>query len=319
MPFKRTPQKFNASVKEVVIGTGDKAVTLGGESVYSLYSFDGEIKNPPKIGVEISDKGPNKDLSGIAAFYAGTNSVADAAKKACTMPGASFIVLSLESSDPNGDNKGGEDCVALCKEVAAAVTLPLAIIGSKNVEKDATLLSKVAEALEGKNVLLLSAREDNHKQIAVSAIQAYSQTISAESSVDLNLAKQLNVLITQLGIKDDTGTPKNTVMNLGSAAAGYGFEYVATTFERVKTTALDQKDVTLQVPVVTPVAAEAWGVKESVVSEADADAGWGPQEQRGIDMEISTAVAAITSGSNAVILRHPRSVEVVSQFIADII
>jgi len=311
MPFKSNPQKFNASIKEVVIGTGEAAITLGGENVLPLYSFDAPIKNPPQVGIEVSDLGPDRDIKGIAEFYAGAEGVAELVKKACAS-GAGFVSLSLEGADPNGQNKSVEDCVALCKEAAGASTLPLVIQGSKNAEKDRTLFEKIAEALAGKNVLLLSAKEENHKAVAVAAVLAYKQNIGAESAVDINLAKQLNVLISQAGV-----TGPNVVMNVGSAAAGYGFEYVASTLDRVKSAALAQNDTALQYPIITPVASEAWAVKEAVVSEEDFPE-WGPLEQRGIDMEVATAAAALASGSNAVILRHPVSVKTIIRLIADL-
>jgi acetyl-CoA decarbonylase/synthase complex subunit delta len=313
MPFKVVPQKFTASIKEVVIGTGDTAVTLGGENVLPLYSFDAPINNAPKVGIEVSDLGPDRSLPGVAAFYSGAESIPDVAKRAAEKSGAAFVSLSLEGADPNGKNKSIEDCVALCKDVAAAITIPLVIQGSRNIEKDGKLFEKIAEALPGKNVLLLSAREENHKAIAVAAVQAYGQKIGAESSVDINLAKQLNVLISQLGV-----TGSSVVMNLGSAAAGYGFEYVASTMDRVKSAALAQNDAMLQMPVITPVASEAWSVKEAVVSEEDLPE-WGPVEQRGIDMEVATAAAALASGSNAVILRHPVSVTTITKLIAELV
>jgi acetyl-CoA decarbonylase/synthase complex subunit delta len=265
------------------------------------------------VGIEISDEGLDKDLPGIAEFYAGAESVPDKVKRACEKSGAAFVSLALDGADPNGADKSVEDCVALCKEVAAASTLPLVIQGSKNAEKDKALFEKIADALQGKNVLLMSAKEENHKAIAVAAVLAYKQNIAAESAVDINLAKQLNVLISQAGV-----TTPNVVMNVGSAAAGYGFEYVASTMDRVKAAALDQNDTALQFPIITPVASEAWSVKEAVVSEEDFPE-WGPVEQRGIDMEVATAAAALAAGSNAVILRHPVSVKTITKLIADII
>ena len=311
MPFKPIPQKFNSAIKEITIGAGNTLV-LGGEQVYPFARFDGEIKNPPAVGVEITDLGPDRNIPGIAAFYAGADSIPDAAAKACKITGAQFICLTLEGSDPNGLNKSVEDCVALCKEVAGKVSLPLVIAGSGSFEKDKELLPKIAEALQGKNVLLLSAREENYKPIAVAAVQAYSQKIGAESSVDINLAKQLNVLISQLGVPAGT-----SVMNAGCAVAGYGFEYVASTIERIKGAALAQNDVMLQLPIITPLGADSWGVKETMVSEEDFPE-WGPQEQRGINMEVTTAVAVLASGANAVIMRHPESVTTVSKLIADL-
>ena len=131
--------------------------------------------------------------------------------------------------------------------------------------------------------------------------------------MDINLAKQLNVLISQMGLKPDT-----YVMNVGAAAAGYGFEYVVSTMERVKMAALSQNDNMLQMPIVTPVADEVWNVKEAVVSEDDIPE-WGPQEERGIQMEIVTASACLASGSNAVILRHPASIAAISEMISALV
>ena len=313
MPFKAIPQKFNSAIKEVTIGIGDKALNLGGEQVLPFYSFDDKIKNPPCVGVEISDLGPNRSIPGIAAFYAGAESLNDVAERASQVPGAKFVCLVLESADPNGENKPVEECVALCKEVAQKIKLPLVVHGCGSFEKDKELLPKVAEALQGQNTLLLSAKEENYKSIAVAAVQAYNQKIGAESSVDINLAKQLNVLISQLGIP-----PGNSVMNAGCAVAGYGFEYIYSTIERIKGAALAQNDAMLQLPIITPLGVDAWGVKETMVSEADLPE-WGPLEERGINMEVSTAVAALAAGSNAVTLRHPESVATVSKLIEELV
>jgi acetyl-CoA decarbonylase/synthase complex subunit delta len=318
MPFKSIAQQFNASIAEVTIGSGSTALALGGENVFPLYTFDGIIKNLPRVGIEISDLGPDRSLPGIAAFYEGAEGIAAIIRRACEKSGADFVSLVLEGADPSGKNKSVDECVALCLEAAEAVgscamPLPLVIQGCKNAEKDGQLFEKIAEALQGKNVLLLSAREENYKLVAVGAIQAYGQKAGAESAVDINLAKQLNVLISQLGVQ-----PGNTVINPGSAAAGYGFEYVASTMERIKAAALAQSDTMLQMPIVTPVGSEAWSVKEAIVSEEDFPQ-WGPVEQRGITMEIATAAASLASGSNAVILRHPVSVSVITQFITELV
>ena len=312
MGFKRVPQKFPASINEVVIGTGDKAIKLGGENVMPLYTFDAEIANRPVVGVEISDNGYDKSVASLVEYYAGAETLADIAKKAAAMPGADFVVLNLEGADPNGENKSVEECVAAVKEVADAIELPLAIMGSKNGEKDAELFNKIADALQGKNVLFVSAKEENYKQVAVSAGLAYNQKLAAESAVDINLAKQLNVLISQMGLKADT-----YMMNVGSASAGYGFEYVVSTLERVKGAALTQNDAMLQMPIITPVASETWNVKESIVSEADFPE-WGSRDDRAVQMEVCTASACLAAGSNAVILRHPQSVATVAKLVAEL-
>lgn len=310
MAFKKVPQVFNCSINEVTFGTGEKAVTIGGANVYPMYSFDGALKNKVAIGAEITDSGFDASVPGIAAFYEGCTTMAQIAKRASEMPGADFVVLTLEGGDPNGENKSVDECVAVAKEVADAIDCPLAICGCKNVEKDQEIFGKAAEALAGKNVLFVSARQEDYKTIVASAVMAYGQKISAESAVDINLAKQLNVLISQMGV-----APENWVQNVGSAAAGYGYEYVASTLDRVKGAALTQNDAMLQMPIVTPVGSETWIVKESTATEEDVPE-WGAREERGIDMEISTAAACIAGGSDAVFLRHPETVKVVANLVS---
>ncbi len=313
MPFKKTPQTFSASIKEVQLGTGEKAITLGGENVLPLYSFDAEIKNAPKVGVEILDIAFEENApKGLVEFYAGCETMADMAKKAATMEGADFICLHFEGADPNGMDRPVEECVAMAKEVSEAVDLPLVIMGCKHAEKDADLFNKVSDALQGKNILVLSAKEENYKGVGASAGLAYNQKVGAESSVDINLAKQLNVLLTQLGVNGG-----NIVMNVGSATAGYGFEYVVSTMERIRLAALSQNDTTLQMPVMTPVSSETWSVKESTASEADMPE-WGDMEERGVNMEVVTATAVLAAGTNAVVMRHPKAIATVSKLIKEL-
>ena len=186
-------------------------------------------------------------------------------------------------------------------------------MGCKNIEKDTELFNKIAEALAGKNILVLSARDENYKTVGASAGLAYNQKVGAESAVDINLAKQLNTVMTQLGVN-----AQNIVMNIGSAAAGYGYEYVASTLDRIKDAALKQADTMLQMPIMTPVSSDTWGVKEAVMSEADMPE-WGSQEERGIEMEITTAAAVLAGGSDAVILRHPEAIKTIAAMIRALI
>jgi acetyl-CoA decarbonylase/synthase complex subunit delta len=313
MPFKKPVQKFSAAINAVELGVGEKKIVLGGQNVNPFYTFDNVIANPPKVGAEISDMGFEDQVPGITEFYADCATIADMAKKAAALDGVDFICLRLESADPNGKNAPIADCVETAKAVSDAIDKPLVIVGCKNDEKDAALFEKVAEALQGKNALYLSAKEENYKSIAAAVGLAYGQKVGAESSVDINLAKQLNVLISQIGVDE-----KSVVMNLGSAAAGYGFEYVVSTMDRVSAAALSQNDKMLQMPIITPVSTETWSVKESIVTQEDMPH-WGSQEQRGINMEVCTAAADLAAGSSAVILRHPASIETISKLIKELI
>lgn len=313
MSFVPKTQAFSAKINEVTIGTGDKAVVLGGQNVLPFYTFDAPITNAPKIGIEVSDAAGQWTAPGLTEFYTGCTTMADYAKRAETMEGADFLVLHFESADPNGANRSVEDCVADAKAVAEVVSMPIAVMGCKNVEKDGELFTKIADALQGKNVLFLSAREEDYKTVGASVGLAYGQKLGAESADDINLAKQLNVMLTQLGVP-----ASSIVMNVGTAAVGYGYEYVASTLDRVRAAALAQSDTQLQMPIIAPVSTDTWGVKEAVVSEEDMPE-WGNQEERGIDMEVATAAADLTGGADAVIMRHPAAVATIKKFITELV
>ena len=313
MSFTPKTGAFSGKINAVTLGTGDKAIVLGGQNVLPFYTFDAAIENAPKIGVEISDAAAEWDVPGIVDFYAGCTTMAERAKKAETMEGADFIVLNFESADPNGADRPVAECVADAKAVAEAVTMPIVVMGCKHLEKDVELFTAIAEALAGKNVAFMSAKNENYKTVGASVALANGQKVGAETADDINLAKQLNIQLKSLGV-----APEAIVMNIGTAAVGYGYEYVASTLDRIRDAALKQSDADLQMPIIAPVSTDTWGVKESTASEADEPA-WGSREERGIDMEISTAAANLTGGADAVILRHPAAVATIKQFINELV
>ena len=313
MSFVPKQQPYRGRINAVTLGTGDKAIVIGGQNVLPFYTFDAEMPNAPKIGVEISDMASEWTAPALKEFYAGCATMADYAKKAETMEGADFLCLHFESADPNGANRSVEDCVADAKAVAEAVSMPIVIMGCKNIEKDGELFSKIAEALQGKNILVLSARSEDYKTVGASVALAYGQKVGAETADDINLAKQLNIMLKGLTVK-----PESIVMNVGTAAVGYGFEYVASTLDRIRLAALDQSDADLQMPIMSPVSPDAWSVKESTATEEDEPA-WGNREERAIDMEVSTAAANLTGGADAVIMRHPAAVATIKKFITELV
>ena len=313
MSFVPKQQPYRGRINAVTLGTGDKAVVIGGQNVLPFYTFDAEMPNAPKIGIEISDLAGEWTAPALKEFYAGCTTMADYAKKAETMEGADFLCLHFESADPNGANRSVEDCVADARAVAEAVSMPIVVMGCKNIEKDGELFSKIAEALQGKNILVLSARSEDYKTVGASVALAYGQKVGAETADDINLAKQLNIMLKGLTVK-----PESIVMNVGTAAVGYGFEYVASTLDRIRLAALDQSDADLQMPIMSPVSPDAWSVKEATASEDDEPA-WDNQEEREISMEISTAAANLTGGADAVIMRHPAAVATIRKFISELV
>ena len=313
MAFTPKTAPYSGKINAVTLGTGDKATVIGGQNVLPFYTFDAPIENAPKIGVEISDAAHKWTSKGLTEFYAGCTTMAEYAKKAETMEGVDFLALNFESADPNGENRPVADCVADAKAVAEAVSLPIVIMGCKNMEKDGELFAKISEALQGKNILVMSAKSEDYKTVGASVALAYGQKVGAETADDINLAKQLNIMLKGLGI-----APENICMNIGTAAVGYGYEYVASTLDRIRLAALAQSDGDLQMPIVAPVSVDTWGVKESTASEDD-EPTWGCAEERAIEMEVSTAAANLTGGADAVIMRHPAAVATIKKFINELV
>ncbi len=312
MAFTPKTAPFSGRVNAVTLGTGDRAIVIGGQNVMPFYTFDAPIEHAPKIGVEISDLAGEWDAPALKEFYAGCVTMADFAERAETMPGADFLCLHFESADPNGAGRSVADCVADAKAVAEAVSMPIVIMGCKNMEKDGELFSKIAEALQGRNILVMSAKSEDYKTVGASVALAYGQKVGAETADDINLAKQLNIMLKGLSIQ-----PSSMIMNVGTAAVGYGYEYVASTLDRVRMAALAQSDADLQMPIISPVSPDTWSVKESSASEEDEPA-WGSREERAIEMEVSTAAANLTGGADAVIMRHPAAIAAIKQFITEL-
>ena len=314
MAFAPKTAPYSGRINAVTLGTGDNAIVIGGQNVLPFYTFDAPIENAPKIGIEVSDLATEWTHASLKEFYAGCNTMADYAKKAEAVEGVDFICLNFPGADPNGADRSVADCVADAKAVAEVVTKPIVVLGCKNLEKDGELLGAIADALRGKNVLCMSAKQENCKTVGASVVLAGGQKVGAETADDINLAKQLNIML-----KKDANVPAEAiVMDIGTAAVGYGYEYAASTFDRIRLAALAQSDDDLQMPILATVSLDTYGVKESTASEDDEPA-WGSREERAIGMEISTAAADLTGGADAVVLRHPATIATIKQFINELV
>ena len=313
MSFTPKTAPYSGRVNAVTLGTGDNAIVIGGQNVLPFYTFDAPIENAPKVGVEVSDLAASWDWAGLKEFYAGCTTMADYAKKAESIEGCDFIALNFVGADPNGANRSVADCVADAKAVAEVVTKPIVVMGCKNLERDGELLAALAEALAGKNVLFMSAKNENYKTVGASVALANGQKLGAETADDINLAKQLNIMLKGLNVD-----PASVVMDIGTAAVGYGYEYAASTFDRIRLAGLAQGDADLKMPILAVASVDAWGVKESTASEEDEPA-WGCQEERAINMEVSTAAADLVGGADAIVLRHPAAIATIKKFIAELV
>ena len=312
MPFEPKTAQCPGAVRAVTIGTGKRACTVGGRRAYPFYTFDAETACKPGIGFDLPDT-VQDDTPEEEAFFAGCDTLADRARRVTESGIADFLCLHFVSADPGGENRDAADCVKDAVAVSEATDLPLAIMGCRNLAKDSEIFSGIAKALKGKNVLFLSAREEDHTDAARVTVTENGHTLCAETADDINLAKQLSILLRTDGVPDE-----KTVMNIGTASVGYGYEYMLSTLDRVQDGALRMCDPDLSAPIIAPVSTETRPVKESAATEAEAPE-WGPQEDRVVAMEITTAAANLVSGADAVILRHPRAIRGIRNFISGLL
>jgi acetyl-CoA decarbonylase/synthase complex subunit delta len=233
------------------------------------------------------------------------------AKKAVDVFGADLIALQLVSTDPNGLNRPSEEATETARKVSAAVDVPVIVYGSGSPEKDAELLRKVSEACEGKQLIIGPVLEDNYKQVGAGAI-AYKHTVSACSPIDINLAKQLNILLGNLGVSDG-----QLIVDPTTGGLGYGIEYTYSVMERDRMAALTQQDERLQFPIICNLAREVWKTKEAKAKTEDAPV-LGDAARRGILMEAMTAQLLLMAGADILVMRHPEAIGLVRGMITDL-
>jgi acetyl-CoA decarbonylase/synthase complex subunit delta len=222
-----------------------------------------------------------------------------------------MICLQLVSTDPNDANRSAEEAAQTVKAVADAAGVPLIVWGSGNLEKDTDVLRTVAEVCQGKHLILGPLVEGNYKKIGAAAM-AYKHTIIASTPLDINLAKQLNILMGNLGISDS-----ELIMDPLVSSIGYGIEYVYSVMERIRMAALTQQDEKLQFPLICNIARETWKTKEAKVAEAD-DPKLGDAAKRGITLEAMSAMVLLVAGADILVMRHPEAIKLIREMITDL-
>ncbi len=309
MGFEIVKESYAGSIKPITIGKGGKAITVGGESGYPFYQFEGDMPNKPKIAMEIWDMEPTGWPEAAKSHFADVFSDPAAwAKKCVDEFGADAIVLQLKSTDPNEKDASAEDAVKTVKSVLEAIDVPLIIWGVANPEKDEVVLKKISESCEGENLTLGPVEEKNHKGIGASAM-GYGHNVISSSPIDVNLAKQINILLENLGLPLE-----RVIVDPTTGGLGYGLEYSYSVMERLGMAALAQGDDKLQLPLINNLANEIWRCKEASQSIEDAP-GLGDPERRVILMEAVGAVIYLLAGSNILIMRHPEAIRMVKSFI----
>ncbi|MBF0100094.1 MAG: acetyl-CoA decarbonylase/synthase complex subunit delta [Desulfobacterales bacterium] len=309
MGFQITKESYAGKIRPITIGKQGKTVTVGGESCYPFYQFEGAIPNKPIIAMEIWDMEPEDWAE--AALVPFKDVVKDPvawAKKCVNDYKAEVLVLQLKSIDPNGKNRSADEACETVKKVLKAVDVPVIVWGCANVQKDEEVLKKICEAGQGNNLCIAPVEDKNHKGIGASAM-GYGHMVVSSSPIDVNLAKQINILLENLGVQLN-----RVLIDPTTGGLGYGLEYSYSVMERIRMAALSQGDDKLQQPIVNNIGNEVWKCKEAKLSATEAPI-LGDPEKRGILMEAVAAVTYLMAGSNILIMRHPESIRMVKSFI----
>jgi acetyl-CoA decarbonylase/synthase complex subunit delta len=292
-------------------GTRTSVVTVGGDAALPFLHFEGEMPHKPVIAMEVQSRVPEQWNDTVKKPFASV--LADPAawaKKCVDEHGAELIYLKLSSADPDLENHSPEECVKIVKSVLAAVGVPLIVVGCGNEEKDNVVMPAVAEAAAGENLLIGVAEQENYKSV-VAAAMVHKHNVIALTPCDINICKQLNILITEMGLGLD-----RVVIDPGAGGLGYGIEYTYSILERGRLGAL-QGDKMLSTPVIATVGYEAWRAKEANAPENDFPA-WGDQGERGILWEAMTATALLQGGVHILVMRHPEAIALVRKNIGEL-
>jgi len=317
MPIEIPKDNWPGTVRTVTIGaiaadggTRTSTITVGGQKNLPFLHFETKAPNKPAVAIEIKDRRPD-DWSSLL-LKAWGDDVNDPVKwaKAAQAAGADLIQLSLSLTNEKGDPTTSEAAVNVVKAILATTGLPLMVFGPGQVDADNELLVAVAEATKGERLVLGIAEDKNYRTIIATAM-ANGHLVNARSPMDVNLAKQLNILISDMGMPLD-----RVLMDPTTGALGYGIEYGFSAMERLRQAAL-QGDAMTQLPMLVTPGYEAWKTKEAKVNTGVPEA-WGDWMERSINWETLTALTLIEAGADIVVLRHAESVRRVKLAIADL-
>ncbi len=305
MPTIEVPkEKWSGKVREITLGattadggTRAKTVTVGGETTLPFLHFEGEVPHPPVIAVEVQDRKPADWSPVLLEAWGDVTEDTAAWAKMAEEDGADIVLLKFT---PHNDLTPDYACQKL-RQVLSATGLPVIVFGPGQADLDNEILVAVAEEGKGENLVLGVCEDKNYRTIVAAAL-AHGHLVNARTAMDVNLAKQLNILISDMGLPLE-----RVVMDPTTGALGYGMEYGYSVMERLRIAAMQGDSMTQQPMLVTP-GEEAWRTKEARAGEGVPEV-WGDWAERAINWETLTASTLVESGADIVVLRHPESVK----------
>jgi len=316
MAVPEVAESFTGSVNRVTIGatkdsggTRTSTVTVGGARNVVYGGSMEEMSEKPVIAMDVLDSRPEDWPDALAEAYKDVfDSPGDWAKKCVEELGAELICLKFEGIHPDKKDLDASQAVKVTEEVLKAVGVPLVLWGCGNDEKDNQVMPKVSEAAKGENCLIGTVTEDNYKSLTAIAL-ADGHHLITHAPLDINIAKQVNILVSDMGFPLD-----KIVTFQATGALGYGIEYAYSIQERQRLAALGG-DKMMAMPAICDVGYESWRVKEAKLVDAP---GWGAASDRGPMWEATTAICLLQAGVDIIRMRHPRAAATVKNFINQI-
>ncbi len=311
VPADHYTVNYSGKIREVSLGNGAQTVKVGGEAAMPFQLYEGAMPNRPLIAMDVLDVKPDEWPDSLARHFAGVmDNPVEWAKKCVNDYQAEAICLSLVSTDPNGLNRSAAEAAKMAAEVIKAIEVPVILWGCGNSDKDTETLREITAMIGDKKVCLAPLSDANYRSIGATAM-AFQHSMVAASPIDVNLAKQLNILLENLGVSLD-----GVLIDPSIGALGYGIEYTYSVMERIRLAAMTQKDEKLQVPFICNLGREVWKTKETRMAS---DNMIGDQERRGVLLEAITASCMLMAGGEVLIMRHPQAISLTRAMIDGLI
>jgi acetyl-CoA decarbonylase/synthase complex subunit delta len=316
MPVPEITENFPGSVSLLTLGatkddggTRTSTVTVGGARNVVYGGSTEDTSRKPVIAIDVLDSKPADWPDALVESYKEVlDNPGDWAKKCVEQLGAELVCIKFEGIHPDKGDKDAEHAAKVTEEVLKAVGVPLVLWGCGNDEKDNQVMPKVSQAAKGENCLIGTVTEDNYKTLTATAL-ADGHHLITHAPLDINIAKQVNILVS------DMGFPLERIVTFqATGALGYGIEYAYSIQERQRLAALGG-DKMMSMPVICDVGYESWRAKEAKLEDAP---GWGSASDRGPMWETTTATCLLQAGVDIIRMRHPRAIATVKNFIDQI-
>ena len=311
VPTDHYTVNYSGKIRETSLGNGAQIVKVGGEATMPFQLYEGAMPNKPLIAMDVLDVKPDEWPDSLARHFAGVmDNPVEWAKKCVADYQAEAICLSMVSTDPNGLNRSAAEAAKMAAEVIKNIEVPVILWGCGNADKDTETLREITAMIGDKKVCLAPLSDANYRSIGATAM-AFQHSMVAASPIDVNLAKQLNILLENLGVSLD-----GVLIDPSIGALGYGIEYTYSVMERIRLAAMTQKDEKLQVPFICNLGREVWKTKETRMAS---DNMIGDQERRGVLREAITASCMLMAGGEVLIMRHPQAISLTKAMIDGLI